>query len=139
MKNKETILKVHLWMIFAYHIVAGLAACFSQEFAVELGRQLYGVQIDLNEQTQMIIRYLGVFAITFSLMIAVVAKNPSKYRPIIYCAIGYFVIRGLQRIIFWQLMTQFSIGVFSNWIRLFFIAYFAVALFILLPKESSER
>jgi len=77
-------LKINLLIIFLYHIVAGFAVCFLQELGVKLGSFLFGVQITLTQQAQILVRYLGAFGITFAALMAFAAIDPKKNRKIIY-------------------------------------------------------
>ena len=135
-KTADILLKINLWIIFAYHITAGLAACFSQQLAVKIGSLLFGVQITLTEQAQILVRYLGTFGITFAVLMAFAAIDPVKNKKIIYGGIVYFCIRALHRILFWKLYVEFSTGPADPWIRLALIGWFAVVLMVLVPRKQ---
>ena len=129
-------LKVFLWVISIYHLAAGLAATFSQQLAIKMGSLLFGVQISATGEAQLLIRYLGVFGITFGILMAFAALNPEKNKSIIYGGIIYFAVRALDRILFWKLLQEYSIGPLPNWGRIIVILIMGLALFILRPKSE---
>jgi len=129
-------LKCFLWLISVYHLVAGIAATLSQQLAINIGSLLFGVRLTLTPQAQLLIRYLGVFGITFGVLMAFAAIDPEKNKKIIYGGIVYFLVRALDRIVFWKLMEEFSVGFFPNWGRIIIILIMAGGLFFFRPKSA---
>ncbi|MFA5335383.1 MAG: hypothetical protein WC324_00520 [Candidatus Omnitrophota bacterium] len=135
-KKPYVFLKVLLWLVALYHIAGGIAATFSQQFALQLGYMLFGVNISITPETQVLVRYLGAFAVTFGLLMVFAALDPAKNRKIVYGGIAYFLIRAFDRVVFWKVISECSAGPLPNWGRIALILFFGIALFVLRPKSE---
>lgn len=135
-KKPYVLLKVLLWLVAFYHIAGGIAATFSQQFALQLGYMLFGVNVSITPETQVLVRYLGAFALTLGLLMVFAAFDPVKNKKIIYGGIAYFFIRAFDRIVFWKAIDECGAGPLPNWGRIAFILFFGIALFILRPKTE---
>jgi hypothetical protein len=131
-------LRLVLGLMSAYHIVAGVAATFAQEAAVRIGGFLFGVQIALNPQTEVIVRYLGAFGITVGVLAALAALDPARNKAIVWGLIVYCLVRVFDRIMFWSLLQQFHVGPLPAWMRIAGILVFASALFFFSREPKTQ-
>ena len=67
-ENNYLAVRVVCWVVAAYHLVAGVTATLFGESAVTIGSLLYGVGIVMDGQTELLVRYLGAFAISFGVL-----------------------------------------------------------------------
>jgi hypothetical protein len=134
--SKRHGLRALLLLVAVYHVVAGIAATFCQESAVTLGSLLFGVAIELDPQTSLLVRYLGAFALAFAVMAAIAALDPERNKTFILGAVVYFVVRAFDRVVFADLLAQHSVGPAPNWVRILVILLFAGGLLALLPRTQ---
>jgi hypothetical protein len=130
------VVRVFLWTICVYHVVAGIAATFFKQTAVKLGSVLFGVSITMTPQAELLVRYLGAFAISFGLMMAFAALDPVKNTKIIYGAIVYFLVRAFDRVVFWDLLQEHSAGPVPDWFRIVMILVMGLGLLIFMPRSG---
>ena len=81
----------------------------------------------------LVVRYLGVFGITLAVLAFFAAMDPAKNKKIIYGVAVYFFIRAFDRIVFYQAMQPFHVGLMPAWGRIIVILAFGVG-FILLSR-----
>ena len=136
---RYVVVRVFLWTICAYHLIAGVAATFFKETAVEIGSLLFGVSITMTPQAELLVRYLGAFAISFALMTAFAALDPVRNTKIIYGAVVYFLVRAFDRIVFWQLLQQHSAGFVPDWFRIAMILVMGLGLLISMPRPGKTH
>ena len=132
------LLRVLLWFIAVYHVVAGVAATFFQDQAVGIGSLLFGVKITMDPQTTLLVRYLGAFGIAFGIMATLAALAPERHKGFIYGAVVYFLVRAFDRIAFAGLLTDYSVGPMPNWGRIIVILLFATGLLVFLPRQKPQ-
>jgi len=131
-------IRIVLWVIAAYHLLVGVAAVLFQGLAVKLGSLLFGVSISLTAESELLVRYLGAFGVSFGVLAALAALAPEKNRAIIYGLVVYFGVRALSRVVWWDLLAQHTVGPASNGARIVIIVLFAAALLFFMPRERSD-
>ena len=131
-------LRVLLGFIAVYHVVAGVAATFSQDAAVSIGGLLFGVKITMDPQTTLLVRYLGAFGIAFGLMATLAALAPERHKGFIYGAVVYFIVRAFDRVAFAGLLAEHTVGPMPNWGRIIVILLFAAGLLVFLPRQQAQ-
>src|SRR6185503_4870305 len=105
MKNNTalTLLKVALWITCAFHILVGLSLNLDIGLKEWVGSSLYSAQVDWSQpQFVYILKPLGAFMFILGLMAAIAARNPLPNKLIVYGFALLWLVRSLQRIIFWQ-------------------------------------
>ena len=137
-KETHVPLRVLLGFIAVYHLVAGIAATFFQDAAVNIGSLLFGVKITMDPQTTLLVRYLGAFAIAFGFMAALATLSPERHKGFIYGAVLYFIVRAFDRIAFAGLLAKHTVGPMPNWGRVVVILLFATGLLIFLPRKKPQ-
>jgi hypothetical protein len=128
--------RVLLWLIAVYHLVAGVVATFCQEAAVRLGGLMFGVRITMDGQAELLVRYLGAFGIAFGVLAALAALQPARNRAIIYGAVVYFAVRAIDRILFASLLAHYHVGPVPNSVRIVVIVALAAGLLWFMPREQ---
>jgi hypothetical protein len=131
--------KVVLWVIAIYHLVGGLAATLAQRTAADIGAFLFGVQITMTPQAEVLIRYIGAFGIAFAVLAGLAALAPDKNRVVIYGLVTYFVVRAFSRLLFARVLEEHTIGPIPNWGRIIVILVFAVALLWFMPRTQPDE
>lgn len=134
--NKRNGLCALLWLIAAYHLLAGFVTTFFQDAAVPLGSHLFGVAITMDPQASLLVRYLGAFAIAFGVMAGIAAIAPERNKTFIYGAVVYFIVRAFDRVAFANLLAWHSVGTLPNWGRIIVILLFAGGLLALMPRAQ---
>jgi hypothetical protein len=138
---KNTLLKIILAAISAYHIIFGLFAFLSKDLAVQIGRSVFHMNIVLTDQMGYIINLLGIYAFVFGLFAALAAYRPAKYMHVIYIGIALYAMRLINRLVFaGTVRNAFGVPQSNLWLELILIIFFGVTLYLLRPEpEPSTR
>jgi hypothetical protein len=99
------LLQGYLWVIFTFHVITGLGLNFSRPL-MDTMADWYGAKVDFTPQLLTIFHVLGAFMFILGALAAVAARDPLRYRPIVYGFAGLFLIRSLQRVVFKQDIEQ---------------------------------
>jgi hypothetical protein len=137
--NNYLTVRVVCWVVAGYHLLAGVAATLFGESAVTIGSLLYGVGIVMDGQTELLVRYLGAFAISFGVLMVFAALDPVRNVRIIHGAVVYFVVRAFDRVAFAGLLDEHTSGPMPNYGRLAMIVLFAMALLWFMPREKKKQ
>ena len=136
MKNNTalTLLKVALWITCAFHILVGLSLNLDIGLKEWVGSGLYNAQVDWNQpQFVYILKPLGAFMFILGLMAAIAARNPLPNKLIVYSFALLWLVRSLQRIVFWQeIENAFAIPTASLMSGTIFVFLSGVLLLVLL-------
>ena len=99
-------LQLTLWIVCAFHVFIGAGLNLSDAF-VDTAARLYGAeQTEWNAQFLYILRPLGVFMDALSIFAGAAALNPSRHRLTIYVFAGIFIVRGAQRVLFGDQISE---------------------------------
>jgi hypothetical protein len=132
-------LQIYLWIICAFHVVIGLGVNLSGSF-VEIMADCYGAKVDLTPQFVNILHPLGAFMFIMGVLAAVAARDPLRYRPIVYGFAALFLIRSLQRLVFKRDVEQaFQIAPARNLLNMAFFLAMAISLAALQRYVESRR
>jgi hypothetical protein len=122
------LLQTYLWIVCAFHVVTGLGVNFSRPF-METMAGWYGAQVNFTPQFLTILHPLGAFMFILGVLAAVAARDPLRYRPIVYSFAALFLIRSLQRVIFKQDIEQaFQIDPWRNLLNMVLFLVMAISL-----------
>jgi hypothetical protein len=131
------LLQVALWITCAFHVLVGLSLNLDIGLKEWVGSGLYNAQVDWNQpQFVYILKPLGAFMFALGIMAAIAARNPMHHKLTVYGFALLWLIRSLQRIIFWQeIQDAFAIStgsmisgtiiVFLSGVLLVVLLYFA--------------
>jgi hypothetical protein len=143
MKNNTalTLLKASLWITCAFHILVGLTLNLDIGLKEWVGSGLYNAQVDWSQpQFVYILKPLGAFMFVLGIMAAIAAVNPLHNRLLVYGFALLWLIRSLQRIIFWQdIQSAFAIPSGSLITGTIFVFLSGVLLLVLLYFADRPR
>ena len=136
-----TLLKVALWITCAFHILVGLSLNLDIGLKEWVGSGLYNAQVDWSQpQFVYILKPLGAFMFILGLMAAIAARNPLPNKLIVYGFALLWLVRSLQRIIFWQeIENAFAIPTGSLMSGTIFVFLSGVLLVVLLYFADRPR
>ncbi len=133
-------------LIAFYHIFMGAAATFLPAEAAKLAPIFYGISLEIfapmKPEYLIIIRFLGAFAFTFGLLVAMAALNPIKNLNIIMGAAIFFALRILDRVLGADtLISSFNTTSTQNMIHILLMISFVVILgaWAITIKRSSSH
>jgi hypothetical protein len=122
------LLQGYLWVICAFHVITGLGVNFSRPF-IDTMADWYGAKVDFTPQFLTILHPLGAFMFILGVLAAVAARDPLRYRPIVYSFAALFLIRSLQRVLFQQDIEQaFQIAPTRNLLNMGLFLVMAITL-----------
>jgi hypothetical protein len=148
MKNNTalTLLKVALWITCAFHVIVGLSLNLDIGLKEWVGSGLYNAQVDWSQpQFVYILKPLGAFMFILGVMAAIAARNPLRNKLMVYGFVLLWLIRSLQRLIFWgEIQDAFAISAGSMISGTIFVFLSGVLLLVLLyfadrPRQSETR
>jgi len=106
-KSKERyILELLLWLGAAYHIALGFFAIFLKDTAVLFADKVFAFNLDVSDQLFWIFNLLGAYMLIFGVIFVYVAREPFRYKKMIYVLAAFIGIRVIQRI--WFLLAADS-------------------------------
>ncbi|MCI0743775.1 MAG: hypothetical protein L0Y58_00065 [Verrucomicrobia subdivision 3 bacterium] len=134
--NKQLFLKAVLIMISLYHCFLGLAPFLSDALTVQLARSVFGLKLEMTNQMGYIVKLLGVYAMVFGLVCAVVAFNTEKYRALLNIVFFLYLFRVLNKLAFMGKFTQaFDASPSRVWSDIVLLAFFGLAVLLLKPRS----
>jgi hypothetical protein len=148
MKNSTalTLLKVALWITCAFHVMVGLSLNLDIGLKEWVGSSLYSAQVDWGQpQFVYILKPLGAFMFILGVMAAIAARNPLRNKLMVYGFVLLWLIRSLQRLIFWgEIQDAFAISSGSMISGTIFVFLSGALLLVLLyfadrPRQSETR
>jgi hypothetical protein len=148
MKNNTalTLLKVALWITCAFHVIVGLSLNLDIGLKEWVGSSLYNAQVDWSQpQFVYILKPLGAFMFILGVMAAIAARNPLRNKLMVYGFVLLWLIRSLQRLIFWgEIQDAFAISSGSMISGTIFVFLSGALLLVLLyfadrPRQSETR
>lgn len=130
-------LKYLLWLVAVYHIGLGLLGIFAKDFTITLAKNFFNFNLDLTNQVYWILNPFSAYVLIFGVFIALAAKNPVKYKDIIYVGVGLCAIRVIQRMFFFFSAPKeliFDIDPVRNAIVMVIVAIIGTSLFFMARK-----
>ena len=129
--------KFVLTLIGIYHLALGLLPFVPTDFAARLVSALFGMTIEVTPQLHYVARLMGAYALIFGVVTLIVASQPDRYRAFTPVILALYAVRIVNRILFVvQFMNAFQTTAFRAWLEVFLLAAFAVAVFLLRPREQ---
>lgn len=136
---KTTLFRAVTGIAGVYHVVlAVIGLLFPIETTAKAFEIALGVNIAVTPQLGFIGKFIAVYMLTFGIMLLILAYNPIKYRVLAFPAIALFGIRFLNRIFFFNLLSE-SLGMTwqRNFIGTTLIFLFFIAIFLTMPKKQA--
>jgi hypothetical protein len=135
--NDNKALKILLWIVAVYHIGLGLLGIFAKDFAVTLAKNFFNFNLTLTDQIYWIINPLAAYILVFGIFMALAAKDPSKYKNVIFVGVALFAVRVIQRLVFFVTAPEGlvnNIDPTKNIIMLVVVAAIGIAMFVMAKK-----
>jgi len=140
-KTVVVLFQLIMGFIALFHITIGASLMFSIE-AQQFFAGLYGAQLEARDDVTYLVRVLGSFALALGVLAVLAAKNPLANRAIGWGFVTLFILRDIQRhLYFSELESGFMLGASSNILTsVFFIAQtiFLIVLLLSLQKISKS-
>jgi hypothetical protein len=131
-------LQVMLWFVCAAHILIGGSINLFPGM-LPIIADAYGANVNWTAEFTYILKPLGAFMVTLGLIAAIAARDPLRYRPVVYAFVLLFVMRCLHRLLFGQLLFDtFGISQSRNVLNLVFFLACGVALVLLERRATRE-
>ena len=128
-------LKVVLYFSAIFHVAAGFYIVFSGDSSASYGEVVFGMTILPNPQMLYVLKAAGVYALAFGLVIWLAARDPDKYRHIIYVVTGMYAFRCINRMVSINYIQEtFAVTPFRAWLAVVILGVIAFLLFIFRPK-----
>lgn len=109
----QKILKLIFLILALFHVLVGFGLALSTDFQV-FAVELYGAKLVWTGQSHYLLRVVGSFAFALGLVMFQIAQNPLKNTCLIFCVLGFFVFRNIQRMIFVDEIKNLQISEFAN-------------------------
>ncbi len=138
--TRESVLKLVLWAIALYHVVLGGGAFLSADLAQQLARSIFGIELTLDPAMAFVTKVLGVYAITFGLIAYIAARDPVRYRVLLNLIVFLYVLRILNKVVFKaEYLAGLHVSLTRLWVETALLSGFALAVYLLRPRELSKR
>jgi heme A synthase len=127
-------------------VIVGLSLNLDIGLKEWVGSGLYNAQVDWSQpQFVYILKPLGAFMFILGVMAAIAARNPLRNKLMVYGFVLLWLIRSLQRLIFWgEIQDAFAISSGSMISGTIFVFLSGALLLVLLyfadrPRQSETR
>ena len=120
-----------LWFVSAIHIVIGVGVNLVPG-SLPFFATMYGADVSWTPEFVYIMKPLGAFMIALGFIAAIAARDPLRFRPVVYAFVLLFVMRSAQRIVFGQELDDvFGIGGARNVTNMaFFLAMAGILIWL---------
>ncbi|MBW3540595.1 MAG: hypothetical protein KY476_10005 [Planctomycetes bacterium] len=140
--DSRLVLKCLMWFVCAFHVIVGAGLNLFEGMA-PLMAEMYGAKVDWTPEFRYLLKPLGAFMFVLGITAAAAAREPQRYRIVIYAFASLFLIRSLQRLVFAEEVQQtFAIATGRNIGNMLFFAALAAALIVverLAQQNSADR
>lgn len=135
--NGNPILRGILWAICGYHVVLGvLGIILPTELLLKIGASAFHFSLTETPQIGWVARPFATYLLAFGVFMGIAARDPVKFRPIIYGGILLIGVRLIQRIIFMMSgFETFGINPMRSWGMLAFSTLMGLGLLMFVRKE----
>ncbi|MDP2629829.1 MAG: hypothetical protein Q8P56_00285 [Candidatus Uhrbacteria bacterium] len=133
------VFKALAWFVSIYHFVLGILAILAPaSVVVPIVNTIYGVNPNIDAKFLYMVKFIGAYMIMFAVTAAILAYKPVEYRKLVWVLIGFFMIRILERLFFFGLLSEAFNVSFAQDLRVMIpIAILAIALYYFRPQTSS--
>ena len=138
--NQHTGIKLLAGFMGIYHILMGILGIVSASTAAWGAHVLWHANVVVDPQFSYLAKFLGAYVVAFGVMMLFIAKDPVRYRSLVYVAIVVAVLRIAERLIFaGELKSTFGIGMDRTIITIIVVGALNLGLLLLKPRESYSR
>lgn len=110
--NALTVLKLLMWIVAGMHLVVGCGLGITPGFARYMAN-VYAAEVKWTPEFSYIVRPMGVFMISLGIMAIAAARDPIRYRAVLYALAVVFLARAAQRLV-WADEVQAAFGLSSS-------------------------
>ena len=137
-KTSLGIFKALAWFVSIYHFILGLLAILAPaSIVLPIVNTIYGVNPNVDAQFLYMVKFIGAYMIMFAVVAAILAYKPVEYRKLVWIPIGLFVIRIIERLFFFGLLSEAFNITFTQDLRVMIpIVILAIALYYFRPRSS---
>ncbi len=108
----KQIFKYTAWFACIYHIVLGVIGLFGTADVISpLIVKIYGVNPVFDHQFVYLVKFISAYFIVFGLTMGILAKNPVKYRALVWVGVALFAIRIFTRLYYFEQLQLAFIGI----------------------------
>ncbi len=135
--NNYRALKTLLWVVAVYHIALGLLGIFAKGIAVTLAQTFFNFNLTLTDQIYWIINPFAAYVLIFGFFMALAAKDPKKFKNVIYVGVTLMAVRVAQRASFLFAAPEgliSNIDPTRNMIMLIVVIAIGIAMFVMARK-----
>ena len=115
---------------------------YSQESAQAYGEIVFGYIININQEMEYILKYLGIYALAFGIILFFSAKAPTRYKPVILSLLVIYIYRVFHSVFtFDTIHSSFQVPVYRIYIAIFILSLISILLIIgclKLPKQTED-
>ena len=138
MKTSVRILQALMWFVCAFHVGVGLALNLAPG-SVDVIAKLYGAKVDQWSPQFLYMMYpLGAFMLALGVVAALTARDPVRFRPVIYIFAGLFTIRALHRVFLGSTTTE-VFGISPDRVMGNMVFFFALAGVLIIADLAANR
>ena len=137
--NNYLIFRVTAWWAGIYHLALGLIGIFAdKEFMSLVIQTVFGASVEITPQVFYLVKFCSAYMTAFAVATIILAMNPVKYRSLIWVPLTLFIIRLLQRVLFYStLAASFDIPARTESITIIALIIMPTLLYLSRPKVSS--
>ncbi len=140
MRNSLLAGKALLWFMAAYHFLVGALLIVSGEASIRFASVALGYTIEPDPALGVAGEVLGCYMIAFGLMLALVARDPHRYRSMLLVAAAFVAVRIVQRIVFADKVIEvFAVPEARYWGSCVFVALLGFGLLVFWRSLASAR
>ena len=137
--NAVKSLRLLLFFIAAFHLIAGAGLMFSVTFQ-KIAVTAYGASFEWNDRNIYFLRIVGSFAFVLGYLAAMASADPLKHAIVVIGFIEFFVLRNIHRHLYsGELYAGFGVTPLVNDLTTAFFGIQAVLLALLLWRAWRQR
>jgi hypothetical protein len=139
-QNTHNFFRILTGFIATYHLLLGICGIFLDAARMGFIVQLtYGVVPSLDPQFIYMTKFISVYFLVVAALAFFITVNPVKYAKLAWILIGLFIVRIIDRLVFFDALTQaFGITMAHNIITLIPITLLAIGLIAFMPKATTN-
>jgi len=114
----------------------------SQESAQTYCEIVFGYILNINQETDYILRILGIYALAFGIILFFSAKVPTRCKPVILSLLVIYIYRIFHSVFtFETIHSSFQVPVYRIYIAIFTLSIISILLcigYLRLPKQTEH-
>ena len=137
---KDQIFKISVAIVGFYHFALGVVGLVCPvETVTRIAAITFGLSLDVTPQLPLILKFTSVYLLVFGIMVIVFSIDGIKYRIFAIPVLSLFVIRLINRLVFFNELISAGVSPTRNLIGIGFILIFFLVILLTLPKEKQDN